>query len=59
MKRIEFTDEERRMAIQLFNIAVMERGLSVSAPATMLARKFADDPEPDTSEEPQELPQPD
>jgi len=46
MKTIEFTDPERNAIIQLIDIAVKAKGLSISKPAAILASKFMDHLEP-------------
>ena len=46
MKTIEFTDQERNAIIQLIDIAVKAKGLSISKPAAILASKFMDHLEP-------------
>ena len=50
MKTIEFTDQERNAIIQLIDIAVKAKGLSISKPAAILASKFMDDPKPEDEE---------
>jgi len=54
MKTIEFTDQERNAIIQLIDIAVKAKGLSISKPAAILASKFMDDPKPEEEGEAEE-----
>ncbi len=54
MKTIEFTDQDRNAILQLIDIAVKAKGLSISKPAAILASKFMDKPEPEEEGEAEE-----